>query len=671
MSSCDSRTNPKSKRVLLKKWSYSLDNREFVELPEKPLGSLYRKVPGNKGLIYLRSEFDLPMELMISDAGLALGKIEIASKIYINSKPVGETGNFPPNEFSGGQAYTNIRITPDLLRYDEKNEIVILLYVNGTGGISDTPFISTYEDTTLFTNRMTFLYSKLNMIISFCMVFLSICYFMIFTAHKEDTEYRDYALMNFWTAFYLVPMWIAEMPQLSGFFDLLWWKKTFEGLVAFFTAHCASSFIFSFMKVKQSKRMLITRWAILGGAVTYMLLIPNLVIYSKMKFLFYASLMAQLGPAVLVLIRLLRAKKRKILGLLVGFCPVIIFICVDIVIKGIAKLEMVPFMTVYGWQLTSISFMAIVTKRYSVIRKSYEYLNNNLEQEVKERTEELTKANAILEKQNTQAKKDMELAVNVQKSFYPQELNFKGWDVAVNFEPLSGVSGDLYDFYVQEGKLKGFGLFDVSGHGISSGLITMLAKNTIMKKFIETLPLKLSDAILKINSEIIREKGEIENYLTGCLFRMDKKDEGKLEFVNCGGPHPIFKSIKKKSCVLLTPNKDKPQYGMLGVKGLDVNFQTIKQAVKTGDFFVLYTDGLTEAENVKGEAFGKDRLIEAVNAASGSAQEIIDSVMEDFKDFIGPNELEDDISVVVLKKVEENQFEENDDFGKLEVLEAL
>lgn len=667
-SSCTNRFNPHSKRQFLRHWSYSLDNQNFVDLPDGPMGSLHNYVPGHKGLIILKTEFDVPWELLAAgDAGLALGKIEIASRIYVNARQVAETGLFPPEEFYSGQAYTNIRLNPDMLRFDGKNELIIHLYVDGSGGISDCPFISTYEDTSSLTGRFSFLFSKLNLIFSFCMVLISISYMMIYAAHKKDKEYKDYALMNFWTAFYLVPMWIAEAPVFMGMFNLLWWCKFLEGVVAFFTAHCASSFILSFLKIKQSKRMMITRWVMLAVAVIIDLAIPSLVIFNRWKILIYVLILVQLSPAILILLRNFKAKKKEIFSLLLGFSPAIISVIADVILKGVARLEMVPLTTVYGWQVTTITFMAIVTRRYSVIRKSFEYLNDNLEKEVQERTDELRKTNEVLAIQNDQAKKDMELAVHVQKMFYPQDLNFLGWDVAVNFEPLSGVSGDLYDFYVLEGKLRGFGLFDVSGHGISSGLITMLAKNTIFQNFRETLPLKLSEAALITNDALIRAKGEVENYLTGCLFRIDSENPRKIEFINAGGPHPVYKQ-KKKSPVFMVPDENKPQYGMFGVKNLKVEFQTIKQTVKTGDVLVLYTDGLTEAENVKGEAFGKERLLDALEKVSGSAQEILDSLMIEFKEFIGPNVLEDDITVIVLKRVDES-IEKEDEFGTLEMIE--
>jgi sigma-B regulation protein RsbU (phosphoserine phosphatase) len=48
---------------------------------------------------------------------------------------------------------------------------------------------------------------------------------------------------------------------------------------------------------------------------------------------------------------------------------------------------------------------------------------------------------------------------------------------------MSGISGDLYDFYLDDDTLSGISLFDVSGHGIASGLITMLAKSILFRTY--------------------------------------------------------------------------------------------------------------------------------------------------------------------------------------------
>lgn len=671
LSSC-ARFSANGSRIFLRQWSYSLDGRSYTDLPDKPLGGMEKLIPGKKGFITLHTEFEIPWQMQSGDVGLALGKMLTASKVILNGKEVGFSGVFPPKAFAGGQAYTNILLPSQNLKINEPNILEVILWVEGAGGISDKPFVSSYEDTTRYTNRMTFIYSKLNMIFSWSMILTGIAYLLFYVQQRKDKHYRHYALMNLWTSLFLVPFWISEIPNAIGIVPFVWWNKILNGTVAVIVGYYATSFMRSFLGVETGKKISIARKIILVAGIIYTLLIPSQTFFHTHMLLLMVFIGLQLIFSFTAIYGESKKHNREVIKLLAGFSPVILTLFVDLFLKLILKLSMVPYMTVFGWQMTAITFIAIVTKRYAKIRNEFEYLNENLEKEVEDRTEKLTLANEELERRQAQADRDMELAVYVQKSFYPQNFDFLGWDVAVSFNPCSGVSGDLYDFYVLEGMLRGFGLFDVSGHGISSGLVTMLAKNAIFHSFLSTLPLTMNEAMKVVNKQVIQVKGEIENYLTGCLFRIEKETPNVVEFVNAGAPHPIYKSHnKKKKADFLLPDPSKPHYGMLGVPGLEVEFQSVKKKLKKGDTLVLYTDGITESENAEGEAFGKERMLEVLDEIpnSATAQEVADAYMSKLKSFIGDKPVNDDITILVLKKI--NESSEPDDLDEIGELESL
>jgi len=662
-------------RIYLKNWTYSIDGNDFLDLPEGYLGGMEKLVPGEKGFLTLHTEFNLPWKYLSSDVGLVLGKIVIASKVYVNGQEVGGSGLFPPTAFAGGQAYTNIKIDSHYLKPDEKNILEIVLWVEGKGGISDKPFISSYEETSRYANSMSFLYSKLNLIFSWTMFVCALIYMMFFFQQRRERQYYDFGLVCFWTSLYLMPFWVSEIPTMIGLLPYIWWLKILNGTVAIVVCYYATSFIRSFLGVETSRKMRIERISLMWLGIVYTVSIQSVLSFYKNYLIFTIFLFLELLFGISAIFQEFKKKNENLKRLIMGYSPVILSVAVDVVIQFVLKLTMVPYITLYGWQLTAITFTAVVANRYAKIRNQYEYLNENLEQEVKERTQQLTLANEELNRRQAQAEKDMELAVHVQKCFYPKKADFLGWDVAVYFKPLSGVSGDLYDFFLLEGKLRGFGLFDVSGHGISSGLVTMLAKNSIFHSFVISLPLKIEDAMKVVNEQVIAVKGEIENYLTGCMFRFDKEDSSKFEFVNAGGPHPIFKSkSRNKPAEFLLPDENKPHYGMLGVKDLEVQFQGVSGRIKAGDSIILYTDGLTEAENVSGEQYGKERLLQVIDSAWGTSQEIVDAVTKDLESFCGSRPIDDDITIIVLKKtennleedVEEDLLDSNEEFGTLE-----
>ena len=161
-------------------------------------------------------------------------------------------------------------------------------------------------------------------------------------------------------------------------------------------------------------------------------------------------------------------------------------------------------------------------------------LNENLEKKVNERTHELKDANyelsilnARLEKEKFRSELELEMASIVQRKFFPQPIkHFKGWDIAICYEPLAKVSGDLYDYYNFKNILNGISIFDVSGHGISASLITMLSKNIISHAFQRGYRNResIEHMLNRINNSIITEKGEIDNYLTGLLCRFSEFD---------------------------------------------------------------------------------------------------------------------------------------------------
>ena len=110
---------------------------------------------------------------------------------------------------------------------------------------------------------------------------------------------------------------------------------------------------------------------------------------------------------------------------------------------------------------------------------------------------------------------------------------------------MAAVSGDLFDIYHRQNNIDGIGIFDISGHGLASGLVTMLVKNIIHQEFYKIADTDLAEILSRINTRIIQEKADIENYLTGILVRIGSD---KIELVNAGHPFPILYKSKQKEC---------------------------------------------------------------------------------------------------------------------------
>jgi sigma-B regulation protein RsbU (phosphoserine phosphatase) len=281
---------------------------------------------------------------------------------------------------------------------------------------------------------------------------------------------------------------------------------------------------------------------------------------------------------------------------------------------------------------------------------------NHLEDVVALRTKELSEANYVLSK-------GLETVAHVQKNFLPPKNKaFRGWDLAISYNALdNNVSGDLYDYYFADGVLDGIGIFDVSGHGIPAGLMTILAKSIISQHFITGMNQdeSISNVLKDINKSYIKEKVDVENYITGLLFRFsefNKKDICSVEFANAGHPYPLLYKADENKIIELK-QEDQKQYGILGVEGLDVSFPPVSFRIAQDDIIICYTDGLTDSVNSKGEEFSKERVLKIIKEYHHeSAIMLMNRIMDKLNDFIGREKPTDDITLMVLKRTNSKDY---------------
>ena len=329
--------------------------------------------------------------------------------------------------------------------------------------------------------------------------------------------------------------------------------------------------------------------------------------------------------------------------------PVIMISSICINAIGIFAANMILF---YLWR-----FNEKVLEHSEQARKEVEDLNKTLEDKVEERTRDLTESNKNLEEANEQlasinrrAERDMALAVNVQRAFYPHTSpEVQGWQVAYVFNPMAGVSGDLYDFFCEDDVLKGCCLFDVSGHGIASGLVTMLSKTIIAREFEKGENLPLAKVMLNINDAIGHDRGDIENYLTGILLRIQ---DNKVEYVNGGHPALLCRSGSSGRVFQAKVNDESSEGTLVGIRELPASFTGINFNMKSGDSLMIYTDCLYESRNENGEEFGAERVAEIFsNVGNGSAQDQLSRLIRQFREFTGNVPLNDDLTIIILKKL--------------------
>ncbi|MBN2161197.1 MAG: SpoIIE family protein phosphatase [Spirochaetes bacterium] len=270
--------------------------------------------------------------------------------------------------------------------------------------------------------------------------------------------------------------------------------------------------------------------------------------------------------------------------------------------------------------------------------------------ELKQKEAELEKANRELNERQRLSELEMGLAINIQTQFLPDRPPVNNdWDITFLFKPMLGVSGDFFDFYMEDGVLKGTVVCDVSGHGVSSGLITLLAKSTMARHFTAGVHERLAPIVDDINAELIREFHSIDNYLTGILLRFTGS---QIEYVNACHPDLLVKRKKTGNVFVVKPRDREIKGKLLGKDIFADPFEILNFSVEKGDSLLLLTDGLVDCYNSKKERYDFERLSDTFRRAPGkTAEEIKDYIMNDVENFIGGTPLPDDITFIVMKRL--------------------
>jgi sigma-B regulation protein RsbU (phosphoserine phosphatase) len=323
-----------------------------------------------------------------------------------------------------------------------------------------------------------------------------------------------------------------------------------------------------------------------------------------------------------------------------------------------------------GIVIMLVLFSITLADRINIMRRDLAVLNASLEERVIERTEELHAAMEELEAMNDElhasnellistnseleeaqriTKLDMIMAANVQSTIFPKEPPIlREWDIAFTFSPMAGISGDFFDFYTDGDALEGVALFDVSGHGTASGLITMIARSVLFRNFKEGENMALGHILEQSNRELINEIRKTEKYLTGILLRFR---ENTVEYSNAAHTELIHRVHKGGDVRVIKPDDTDYKGMIMGIEGLEKSYPTLKFQVNNGDVIVLYTDCLDESRNAEQKEYGIEGIKKSIkNARFGTAKQVLDSILNDFHTFIGDQVIHDDLTIIALMR---------------------
>ncbi len=240
-------------------------------------------------------------------------------------------------------------------------------------------------------------------------------------------------------------------------------------------------------------------------------------------------------------------------------------------------------------------------------------------------------------------KAELDVAQNIQESFIPRNfdsLDGTGLSIAGSMDAARYVGGDFYDFFMVDSDHVGLAIGDVSGKGVPAALFMAVTKSIIES---QTRPgLEPSEIMAKVNINLCRNNNE-NMFVTSWLGILELST-GSLKYCSAGhNPPVIVRSGAPPEMVQCKPSL------VLGARE-GVKYATFQIDMSVGDSILLYTDGVTEANDGYQGFYGTDRLKAMLDAhRSEPLEEQIRLIRNDIADFTHGVEQFDDITMLMFR----------------------
>ena len=231
---------------------------------------------------------------------------------------------------------------------------------------------------------------------------------------------------------------------------------------------------------------------------------------------------------------------------------------------------------------------------------------------------------------------ELHIARNIQMSMLPKVFppfpERSDIDLAAIIIPAKEVGGDMYDFFIRDERLY-FCIGDVSGKGIPASLVMAVTRS--MFRTVAGHEVSPQRIVASMN-ESMSESNESYMFVTFFCGVLDL-GTGRLRYCNAGHNAPI---LLKKAKLILPVEANLP----LGVES-GFNFREQEIKLDYDDALLLYTDGLTEAENAKHELFGEERLFKALSGRK-KAKNHLENIHRQVSEFVGNAPQSDDLTML-------------------------
>lgn len=238
---------------------------------------------------------------------------------------------------------------------------------------------------------------------------------------------------------------------------------------------------------------------------------------------------------------------------------------------------------------------------------------------------------------------ELNIAGAIQESFIPKDFDSvksAGVDVYGSMSAAKFIGGDLYDFFMIDDRHLAFAIGDVSGKGVPAALVMAVTKSLLEG---HATPGSEPGEILGAVNYGVSKDNERCMFTTAWMGILDV-GTGEVRFANAGHSPPVIKRRGEAAALL----KTRPGL-VLGAMG-DITYKSYGETLLPGDMILLYTDGVTEANDDYKEFYGEERLLGKVDEMQDRpVDEIVEAIRSDVLDHMGGSEQFDDITMLLLR----------------------
>jgi sigma-B regulation protein RsbU (phosphoserine phosphatase) len=262
----------------------------------------------------------------------------------------------------------------------------------------------------------------------------------------------------------------------------------------------------------------------------------------------------------------------------------------------------------------------------------------------------------VVAKEKERLESEIEIAREVQSQLFPHEIpELRTLRIKAACQPARLVSGDYYDFQMVGDSEVALAIADVAGKGISAALLMAALQSSLriqLQMPVEVLAgggnghvgtgISTSRLVSNLNRQL-HSTTSAEKYAT---FFLGVYDESSSTFTYTNAGHLAPMLVRDGAIELLDVNGT-----VVGAFPFS-EYDESRVTLRSGDLLVCYTDGVTEPENEYGEMFGEERLMELLlRNAQRPEEDIIQLVLDSVRQWTGSEELQDDMTLLLARRV--------------------